>query len=123
MKADLSTVVGITASLLPLLLGTTPVQSFLSPSHNHLSKTPCMLPQHPSHNQVSTELSMAKSKTKKKKKISSSGGGLKGFGSPSSSASSKSGAGGTIDRSPSALKFYEYLQRNGGGSNLKRVGK
>jgi len=64
---------------------------------------------------------MAKSKTKKKKKTSASGG-LKGFGSSSSSASAKSGAGGTIDRSQSALKFYDYLQRNGGESNLKRVG-
>lgn len=62
---------------------------------------------------------MAKSKTKKKKKNASSGG-LKGFGSSSSSASG--GAGGTIDRSQSALKFYDYLQRNGGESNLKRVG-
>jgi len=69
---------------------------------------------------------MAKSKTKKKKKASSSSGGLKGFGGGSSSSGSNkstAGGGGTIDRSPSALKFYDYLQRNdGGGSNLKRVG-
>lgn len=64
---------------------------------------------------------MAKAKPKKKKKASSAAAGLKGFGS-SSNAGSKS-TGGTIDRSPSALKFYDYLQRNNGGeSNLKRVG-
>ncbi|KAL7529600.1 hypothetical protein ACHAXR_003044 [Thalassiosira sp. AJA248-18] len=64
---------------------------------------------------------MAKSKTKKKKKASSSGG-LKGFGSSSSSSGSKTASEGTIDRSKSALTFYDYLQRNGGESNLKRVG-
>ena len=65
---------------------------------------------------------MAKSKTKKKKKASASGG-LKGFGSSSPPAGAKSSASaGTVDRSPSALKFYDYLQNNGGGGNLKRVG-
>jgi len=66
---------------------------------------------------------MAKSKTKKKKKSSGSSGGLKGFGGGSSSStSSKSSTGGTIDRSPLSLKFYDYMRRNGGEANLKRVG-
>lgn len=60
---------------------------------------------------------MAKAKSKKKKK-SSATAGLKGFGSSSSVAST----GGTIDRSQPALNFYDYLQRNGGESNLKKVG-
>lgn len=65
---------------------------------------------------------MAKSKTKKKKKAAAAGG-LKGFGSSSSPAGTKSSSSaGTIDRSPSALKFYDYLRDNGGGDNLKRVG-
>lgn len=74
---------------------------------------------------------------KLKKKKSTGGGaaaaGLKGFGSStSSSGGSKSSSAasttnngslvGTIDRSLSALKFYDYLERNGAGSNLKRVG-
>lgn len=68
---------------------------------------------------------MAKSKIKKKKKSSSAAaGGLKGFGGGGSGADTKSSStgGGTIDRSPQALKFYDYIQRNGGESNLKRVG-
>jgi hypothetical protein len=52
-------------------------------------------------------------------------GGLKGFGpssaSPSSSLVGDEG-GGIVDRSPPALKFYDYLVRNGAGSNLSRVG-
>lgn len=98
--------------LLHLLLGINHVHSFLSPLRHSLSgqvKVPSAL--------------RAKSRTKKKKKASSSGGGLKGFGSSSSATGSKSSTvGGTIDRSPSALKFYDYLERNGGGPNLKRVG-
>lgn len=65
---------------------------------------------------------MAKSKTKKKKKKASSSGGLKGFGSSASSSGGKSASAGAIDRSPPALKFYDYLQRNGAEANLKRVG-
>ncbi|EED92702.1 predicted protein [Thalassiosira pseudonana CCMP1335] len=63
---------------------------------------------------------MAKS-TKKKKSTTSSG--LKGFGSSSiSSSTSSSSTAGSIDRSKSALTFYDYLQNNGASSNLKRVG-
>jgi len=67
---------------------------------------------------------MAKSKTKKKKKNKKSvtSSGLKGFSSSSAITKKSSDGGGTIDRSPSAIKFYDYLQRNGGESNLKRVG-
>ncbi len=70
-------------------------------------------------------------KLKKKKSSGGASAGLKGFGSSPSSAgsnrsvassSSSSAGGGTIDRSPSALKFYDYLERNGGGINVKRVG-
>lgn len=54
-------------------------------------------------------------------------GGLKGFGPSSASSSSPAaagggGVGGTVDRSPPALRFYDYLVRNGAGSNLSRVG-
>lgn len=62
----------------------------------------------------------------KRKTISS---GLKGFGSPSPSSSAAINVGGTvtsptaiIDRSPSALKFYDYLHKHGAESNLSRVG-
>jgi hypothetical protein len=79
---------------------------------------------------------MANTNSAKLKKKKSSGGGgasagLKGFGSSSSSAgsnksvtssSASSAGGGSIDRSLSALKFYDYIERNGGGTNLKRVG-
>lgn len=65
---------------------------------------------------------------KKKKKGGKSGGaaatsGLKGFGSTtkSSSVAFKDIKDVTIDRSPSAMNFYSYLERNGAGSNLKRV--
>ena len=71
---------------------------------------------------TSSQLSLAKTKTKKKKKQSKTGGGgLKGFGG-SKSSSVKSSDDGAIDRSKSALKFYEYLSKNGAESNLKRVG-
>lgn len=67
---------------------------------------------------------MAKKAAKKKKKSGSSGGttGIKGFGSSPSSASSPAvGNGAAIDRSKDALAFYSYLEKNGGGDNLKRV--
>ena len=73
---------------------------------------------------------MAKKSSKKKgggKKKSGggggAGGGLKGFGSSTvATATSKDAAGaGTIDRTPSALAFYDFLEKNGGGDNLKRV--
>ncbi|KAL7551653.1 hypothetical protein ACHAWF_014865 [Thalassiosira exigua] len=105
------------------LLHASHVQSFFSPSVNSLTQNRCSWTSPRTQRAVSTELCMAKSKTKKKKSAkTSSAGGLKGFGSSSSSASSKSSTAGTIDRSPSALKFYDYLQRNGGEANLKRVG-
>ena len=69
---------------------------------------------------TSSALFMAKAKTKKKKSTSSSGG-LKGFASSKSSAKATT-AEGTIDRSIAALKFYNYLERNGAAANLKRVG-
>ena len=66
-------------------------------------------------------LFMAKSKTKKKKSTASSGS-LKGFGGSSKSSTKSTTAGGSIDRSNAALKFYNYLERNGADANLKRVG-
>eukprot|EP00581_Thalassiosira_minuscula_P017553 CAMPEP_0183715402 /NCGR_PEP_ID=MMETSP0737-20130205/9635_1 /TAXON_ID=385413 /ORGANISM="Thalassiosira miniscula, Strain CCMP1093" /LENGTH=472 /DNA_ID=CAMNT_0025944493 /DNA_START=93 /DNA_END=1511 /DNA_ORIENTATION=+ len=120
----------IITPLLHLLLGARAAQSFLAPS-------PCTFPASLSPSSLSrrdgtstTQLFMAKTKNKKKKKSSGSSsggaGGLKGFGGGSSSGTAKKsatkGEGGTIDRSPSALRFYDYLQRAGGGSNLKRVG-
>lgn len=66
--------------------------------------------------------------TSKRKTISS---GLKGFGSPPPSSSAAISVGRTtsnatpptiIDRSPTALKFYDYLHKNGAESNLSRVG-
>ena len=69
---------------------------------------------------TTSALFMAKAKTKKKKSTSSSGG-LKGFASSKSSAKATT-AEGTIDRSNAALKFYNYLERNGAAANLKRVG-
>lgn len=74
----------------------------------------------------STILCMAKKSSKKKgggKKKSgggAGGGGLKGFGSSTATATTKESAG-TIDRSKDALAFYDYLEKNGGGDNLKRV--
>jgi hypothetical protein len=75
---------------------------------------------------------MAKSKTtngkrRRTEKQSSAMGGLKGFGPSSSSnlpagVGGEVGGGGIVDRSPPALKFYDYLVRNGGGANLSRVG-
>ena len=85
--------------------------AFVSPS------TSCSLQSSPL---ASTALYMAKSKTKKKKPTASSGG-LKGFGSSNLSSKATS-AEGSIDRSTAALKFYNYLERNGAESNLKRVG-
>eukprot|EP00562_Extubocellulus_spinifer_P033435 CAMPEP_0178703056 /NCGR_PEP_ID=MMETSP0699-20121125/13282_1 /TAXON_ID=265572 /ORGANISM="Extubocellulus spinifer, Strain CCMP396" /LENGTH=409 /DNA_ID=CAMNT_0020349989 /DNA_START=1418 /DNA_END=2647 /DNA_ORIENTATION=- len=68
---------------------------------------------------------MAKKAAKKKKKKTSAGGGsLKGFGS-SAGAAATSGSSGSatveIDRSRAALAFYDYIERNGAGDNLKRV--
>lgn len=105
--------------LLPLLLAMESVHSFHLPSLPFRSNNYCR-----EVSTTTTQLCMAKSKTKKKKAKSSSAGGLKGFGSTSSPSSSKSTSegGGTIDRSKSALTFYDYLQRNGGEVNLKRVG-
>ena len=104
------------APLLSLISVILPAQSFILPFQH---ETSCI-----KLTSITTEL-LAKSKTKKKKKSSgSSSGGLKGFGGGSSlsSSSMKSLTGGSIDRSPSSLKFYDYIQRNGGELNLKRVG-
>ena len=68
------------------------------------------------HHDATTRL-YAKSKSsakKKKTKVSS----LRGFGSTATSTSSQV----NIDRSKSALAFYDYIAANGGESNLKRVG-
>ena len=78
---------------------------------------------------VTFELQMAKKAAKKKKKKSSAasaaGGGLKGFGSsPGAVAASSSSSGSAtaeIDRSRASLAFYDYIERNGAGDNLKRV--
>ena len=71
---------------------------------------------------TSSQLHLAKTKAKKKKKKlgKTGGGGLKGFGG--SKSSSVKSSDGVIDRSKSALKFYEYLSKNGAEANLKRVG-
>lgn len=80
-----------------------------------------------------TSLSMAATKKKKKKKKSGGGGGgggvgIKGFGSSTSDGSGTNSLGSssssstvTIDRSKEALALYDYLERRGGGANLKRV--
>lgn len=69
---------------------------------------------------TSSQLNLAKTKTKKKNKKQSKtgGGGLKGFGGSKSSSVTA----GAIDRSKSALNFYNYLSKNGAESNLERVG-
>lgn len=68
----------------------------------------------------SITLQMAKSKSAaKKKKSKSNVSSLKGFGAPSSTSTT---SGVAIDRSKSALAFYDYIAANGGESNLKRVG-
>lgn len=69
-----------------------------------------------------TKLHLAKSKSvAKKKKSKSNVSSLKGFGAPTTTATTNS-SGVTIDRSKSALAFYDYVAANGGQSNLKRVG-
>jgi hypothetical protein len=59
----------------------------------------------------------AKSKSNATKKKTNKVSGLRGFGSTSTATSTV-----TIDRSKSALAFYDYIASNGGESNLKRVG-
>ncbi len=90
--------------------------AFVSPSAASCSLQPSSL-RMPS---TSTALFMAKAKTKKKKSAASSCG-LKGFGS-SKSSTKATAAEGSIDRSKAALKFYNYLERNGAEANLKKVG-
>ena len=51
-----------------------------------------------------------------KAKVSS----LRGFGSTSTTSSTSSGV--SVDRSKSALAFYDYISVNGAETNLKRVG-
>lgn len=64
----------------------------------------------------------AKSKLKRKQGGSSgSVSGLKGFGGGSKS-SKKGDPGVDIDRSRDALDFYNFMERNGAGDNLKRAG-
>jgi len=64
----------------------------------------------------------AKSKLKRKQGGSSgSVSGLKGFGG-GSKTSKKGDPGVDIDRSRDALDFYDYMERNGAGDNLKRTG-
>ena len=69
-------------------------------------------------------LFMAK-KLKKKggRKKAAVSGGLKGFGSSTPKSATSSGAAGAakIDRSKPSLAFYDYLEKNGAGDNLKRV--
>ncbi|KAL7486384.1 hypothetical protein ACHAW6_014387 [Cyclotella cf. meneghiniana] len=90
------------------------VHSFHSPVSSHFH--------HVLQNDASSiTLLMAKSKTAAKKKKAPSVSGLRGFGSPSSTSTATS-SGGVIDRSKSALLFYDFIESNGGGANLKRVG-
>jgi len=105
-------------SIAVLLMALCPsANAFVSPS-----ATPCSLPSLFRMPSTSTQtLFMAKSKTKKKKPAASSGG-LKGFGGSSKSSTKATAAAGSIDRSKAALKFYNYLERNGAEANLKRVG-
>ena len=51
---------------------------------------------------------------KKKKKKSGATAGVKGFGT-----SSKKKDGVTMDRSKDTLNFYDYMEKNGAGDNLK----
>jgi len=105
-------------SIAVLLMALCPsANAFVSPS-----ATSCSLPSSFRMPSTSTQaLFMAKSKTKKKKPAASSGG-LKGFGGSSKSSTKATAAAGSIDRSKAALKFYNYLERNGAEANLKRVG-
>ncbi|KAL3802492.1 hypothetical protein HJC23_012511 [Cyclotella cryptica] len=73
------------------------------------------------HGASSVTLPMAKSKTATKKKKGISVSSLQGFGSPTSTATLTT-SGGIIDRSKSALLFYDILKATRGGSNLKQVG-
>lgn len=70
-------------------------------------------------------LKMAKKKAStKKKKSGPSSVGLKGFGSASSKSSPSSSTSSElyeIDRSKASRDFYDYVEKNGGGANLKRV--
>jgi hypothetical protein len=52
---------------------------------------------------------------KKKKKKSGATAGVKGFGT-----SSKKEDGVTMDRSKDTLNFYDYMEKNGAGDNLKK---
>ena len=67
---------------------------------------------------------MAKATKKKKKPKGGSGGGaaagIKGFGAPSSGGGSAGGDSVATDRSKEARAFYEYLEQQGAGDNLKR---
>ena len=60
---------------------------------------------------------------KKKKKKSGGGGaatGVKGFGASATASKNKNDAV-TMDRSKDTLAFYDYMEKNGAGDNLKRV--
>lgn len=71
----------------------------------------------------SSSLDMAGKKKKKKKSGGGGGGvGIKGFGGGGDPSDGGGGGGATIDRSREALALYDYLERVGAGSNLKRVG-
>ncbi|KAL3942310.1 MAG: hypothetical protein SGBAC_003483 [Bacillariaceae sp.] len=87
-------------------------------------KASAFLPQSPrtfsTSDVTSSALSMAKAAKKKKKKPS--GGGLKGFGSPVSKDSSSGTSNIELDRSADALAFYDFLESNDAGDNLKRCG-
>lgn len=69
---------------------------------------------------IKVHMAKSKSATKRKNSSQSNVSSLKGFGAPSSAATASSGV--SIDRSKSALAFYDYIAANGGESNLKRVG-
>lgn len=61
-------------------------------------------------------------KAKKKSTTTAPIAGVKGFGgSRSSSSSSPNGKEVNMDRSKNALAFYDFLEKNGAGDNLKRA--
>ena len=87
---------------------------------NHVYKQQSPLPK------SNVILHLAKKTSKKKKTGASSTVGIKGFGSGGSSVSTsskpqKKAASYEIDRSKSSLDFYDYINKQGGGANLKRV--
>ena len=77
-----------------------------------------------SRNRSSKKTVLYAKATKKKKKAKGGGGGavgIKGFGAPSSGGGGSSGNDGvaTTDRSKEARAFYDFLEKEGAGDNLR----